>query len=115
MMVGPVSTLRLANPARDDDRADISPAERSGKAIIGLLQQAADAAQRNEERAKALAQQLAEELRAAHRRVAELEAQLRDFQARASNAEEWLMHIHDQIREKLIDPLTGQALPRAGR
>jgi hypothetical protein len=112
-MVDPVSTLRLASPSRENEGLDT--AERSGKAIVGLLQQAADAAQRNEERAKALAQQIGGELRTAQRRIAELEAQLRDAQARAGNAEEWLMHIHDQIREKLVDPLTRQELPRSGR
>lgn len=115
-MTAPESVLRLLNLPREADRQDTHPAEHSGKAIVALLEQAAEAARRNEERAKAYAQQLAEQLRSAERRIADLEAQLRAEQARASHAEEWLMHIHDQIKEKLVDPLTnGHGQQRSGR
>ena len=59
------NVLNLGGNARGGD----SPAQRSGQAIIAMLQQAADVAKRNEERAKAQAMQLAEELRAGPKEV----------------------------------------------
>jgi hypothetical protein len=63
-----------------------------------LLQQAADVARRNEERAKAMAQRLAEEVKTAELRIHELESDVRHYQERAEQAERWLMHIGDEIR-----------------
>lgn len=91
---------------REEPRGRPLPAEQSGPAVVSLLRQAADAAKRNEDRAKLMVQQLAEEVRAAQNRIRMLEADLRQYQDRAEQAERWLMHIHDQIQDALVTPLT---------
>ncbi|MCC7348187.1 MAG: hypothetical protein IT538_12375 [Variibacter sp.] len=96
----------MRDPARNNDA---NSAQRSGQAIVSLLQQAADVAKRNEERAKAQALHLAEELRASEERCRQMEARLRHFETRAAEAENWLLRIYDEIQDRLIEPLTGEA------
>ena len=96
----------MREPARN---SDANSAQRSGQAIVSLLQQAADVAKRNEERAKAQALHLAEELRASEERCRQMEARLRHFETRAAEAESWLLRIYDEIQDRLIEPLTGEA------
>ena len=88
---------------RPDDAGRIPPAEQSGPAIISLLQQAADVARRNEERAKAMAAQLGEQVDTLERENNSLQQQVHDFQERAVRAEQWLLHIYDEIHVKLIE------------
>jgi hypothetical protein len=109
--------IGAAKGSREQARDDGTTAQRSGKAIISLLQQAADVARRNEERAKGLAVQLADELRASEERVHALEARLRHFEQRAVDAENWLLRIYDEIQDRLIVPLSGdgQQQERAAR
>lgn len=91
---------------RDQPRAGGPDAvERSGQAIIALLQQAADASRRNEDRAHARAEQLAEELREMEERVQQLEAHARHYQDRATQAEKWLLRIYTEIQQRLIEPM----------
>lgn len=85
------------------DRETVPPAERSGPAIISLLQQSADAARRNEERAKAMAQHLADEVKTLEQRNQMLEARVQDLNERAARAEQWLLHIYDEIHAQLIE------------
>ncbi len=95
-----------ATPGRDQGRAQGPDAvERSGQAIIALLQQAADASRRNEDRAQARAEQLAEELREAETRMQQLEAHARHYQDRATQAEKWLLRIYTEIQQRLIEPM----------
>lgn len=101
-MSSPDNVLPLARGPRDQEHDQVPTADRSGPAIMNLLQQAADVARRNEERAKAMAQRLAEELKVAERRIQELEEHARHCQERAEQAEQWLMHIGDEIQSKLI-------------
>jgi len=101
------NVLNIPQPQREQARPQEMPAQRSGQAIISLLQQAADAARRNEERAKAQALHLAEELRASEERCRAIEARLRHFEQRAAEAEEWLLRIHEEVQDRLIAPLTG--------
>jgi xanthine dehydrogenase molybdopterin-binding subunit B len=108
--IPPVARERdVSVAARDRSRIDANAAQRSGQAIISLLQQAADVARRNEERAKAQALQLGDELRIAEERIHALETRLRHFETRAAEAEQWLMRIHDEVKERLINPLTNEA------
>jgi hypothetical protein len=91
---------------RDQGRAGGPDAvERSGQAIIALLQQAADASRRNEDRAQARAEQLAEDLRESEARVQQLEAHARHYQDRAVQAEKWLLRIYTEIQQRLIEPM----------
>ena len=96
----------VSNPdlsPRPEDAGRIPPAEQSGPAIISLLQQAADVARRNEERAKAMASQLAGQVDTLERENSSLQQQVHDFQERAVRAEQWLLHIYDEIHVKLIE------------
>lgn len=107
------SRLRVFPVARNDSaRPEVRPAEARGQAIIVLLEQVAEAALRNEERAKASAQHLADELRKANDRANGLEGQIRDLRSRAEHAEQWLLHIHAQIKEKFVE---GAAAGRPAR
>ena len=109
------NVLNIPHAGREQGRSQEPPAQRSGQAIISLLQQAADVARRNEERAKAQAMHLAEELRAAEERCQAIEARMRHFEARAADAEAWLMRIHDEVQERLIVPLTAEEPQEAAR
>ena len=86
-------------------KVDGNQAEQSGSSIIALLRQAAEMAERNEERAKEFAVRLAEELDQTKQRMHELEEHLRRYHKRATNAEQWLARIHDDIQEGLMRQL----------
>lgn len=112
----PDNILNIGNASREQARNEPNSAQRSGQAIISLLQQAADVAKRNEERAKAQAVHLAEELRASEERYRQMEARLRHFEARAAEAENWLLRIYDEIQDRLIEPMSdGAQQERAAR
>lgn len=86
-----------------DDQDWPPPAERTGPAIVRLLQQAAELAQRNEERFRATALRLGEEVRALEERNRLLEARVQELGERAARAEQWLMHIHQGIHTHFVD------------
>lgn len=104
----PDNILNIPQQGRESQRGEMPPAQRSGQAIISLLQQAAEVARRNEERAKAQAVHLAEELRASEERNRAMEARLRHFETRAAEAEGWLMRIHEEVQDRLLGPLTDE-------
>jgi hypothetical protein len=90
--------------------ADNDPVERSGQAIVALLQQAAETANANAERAMDLAHKLSVQLRAAEERMRELELDMRHYQDRAQRAEEraqraekWLVRIYKDVEEKFFE------------
>src|SRR5215217_4745957 len=74
--------------------------DRSGDAIVALLGKAAEAAQINEERAKAEVQRLSNETQAAEDRVRQLEVQIQHCKDRALRAEGWLLQIHKEVEAK---------------
>jgi hypothetical protein len=121
----PDNVLNIPHPGREaprpqetrphETRSQEAPAQRSGQAIISMLQQAADVARRNEERAKAQALHLVEELRIAEERYRAMEARARHYEARASEAEAWLVRIHDEVQERLLIPLSGEGPQEAAR
>jgi predicted nucleic acid-binding Zn-ribbon protein len=92
-------------PNRVSERPAEPQAQRAGQAIISALHQAADVAKRNEERAKARATGLEQELRAAERRIASLEAELHELSHRAEQAEEWLGRVFQEVKTILLEPL----------
>jgi predicted nucleic acid-binding Zn-ribbon protein len=83
--------------------------QRAGQAIISALHQAADITKRNEERAKARATALEQELRIAERRIASLQAELHELSYRAEQAEEWLGRVSQEVKTSLLDPLDNQS------
>jgi hypothetical protein len=89
---------------RGRPRADGTPVEEAGQAIVAKIQRAAELANENCDRAMKLAHKLAMELRAAEDRINQLEADVQVFRDRATRAEHWLQTIHKEIEEKLIAP-----------
>src|SRR6516225_10674516 len=71
-------------------------ADDSGRAIVALLQKAAEIAKTDCARAFDLAHKLSSQLRVAEERASDLEAEAAHFHNRAVRAEEWLQHIHNE-------------------
>ena len=84
-------------------REEGDPMDRSGRAIIALLQQAADEATSNCDRAMDLAHKLSMQLRAAEDRIRELDAEMRHYHDRAQRAEQWLARIYKDIEDKFFE------------
>jgi exonuclease VII small subunit len=84
------------------------PVDRSGQAIIELLQQAAETANSNCDRAMELAHKLSLQLRSAEERIRELESDTNHFHDRAQRAEKWLARIYKDIEEKFFNPQSGR-------
>ena len=74
-------------------------ADDSGRAIVALLQKAAEMAKEDCARAMDLAHRLSSQLRAAEERASELEAEVAHFRNRAARAEEWLQRIHNEVEQ----------------
>ena len=74
-------------------------ADDSGRAIIAMLQEAADMAKNDCARAMDLAHKLTLQLRAAEERALELEAEAAHFRDRATHVEDWLVRIHREVEQ----------------
>ena len=99
-------------PKPKDARNDGDPVERSGQAIVALLQQAAETANSNCDRAMDLAHKLSMELRAAEERVRQIELEMRHYQDRAQRAEQWLVRIYEDIEHKFFESKAAAAQPQ---
>ena len=69
----------------------------SGRAIVALLQKAAEMAKDDCARAMDLAHKLSFQLRVAEETARKLEDGVAHFRDRATRAEAWLLRIHDEI------------------
>ena len=78
------------------------PLDRAGQAILGLLHQAANTAEANNQKAMEMAHKLSAEFRAAEGRIRELEAKVRHHQDRADRAEKWLYQISLEIEQQFF-------------
>ena len=76
-----------------------SDVDRSAGAIIALLQQAADVAREDYERAVATAKQLSLQLRASEDRAQKLQMQVEQLETRAIKAENWIARIGDEVNK----------------
>ena len=79
-------------------------ADDAGHRIIALLEEAADMAKQDCQRAMDLAHKLTSQLRAAEERAAEFEAEAIHFRGRADRAEDWLAHIHSHVEKTFFCP-----------
>jgi len=86
-------------------RCEFEPIDQAGHAVIGLLQEAADIAEENIERAMTVAHRLSLELRTAEDRIRELEGEVERLESRATRAEQWLGAIKKEIEDTLIAPM----------
>jgi hypothetical protein len=95
----PEAVLKFApkDKPRDED-----PTDESGRAVVALLQQAANQTNDTCDRAMALAHKLSVQLRSAEDQIHQLRGQLEHYQNRASRAEEWLLVIRKEIEERLL-------------
>ena len=71
--------------------------DESGRAIVAMLQRAAEMAKEDCARAMDLAHKLSFQLRAAEERARDLEAEATHFRDRAARAEAWLLRIHNEV------------------
>jgi hypothetical protein len=94
---------------------DGDPAERSGHAIVALLKEAADVTKETCERAVETAHQLSVKLRAAEDRIRELESESKQLQVRATQAEKWLVRIHQEIEDRFFGPEVAPRVSQTGR
>jgi chromosome segregation ATPase len=90
-------------------RDEADPMDRSGQAIVSLLQQAADTANSNCDRAMELAHKLSMQLRDAEDRIRELEGDVRHYHDRAQRAEKWLTRIYKEVEAKFFERKAGRA------
>ena len=97
--------------------------ENAGQAVIGLLNQAVEAADANTKHALDVALKLSHQLQAAEARIAQLETDLTYYKERAARAEQWLNYISSEIEQNFLARLTaggeapsrGKALPHTHR
>jgi chromosome segregation ATPase len=83
--------------------------DKAGQAILGLLHQAAHAAEADKQQAITVAQKLAAQLRAAEDRIRELEAKVRYHEDRAERAERWLHQISTEIEQRFYGQPDGRS------
>jgi hypothetical protein len=95
----PEPAPKFAPKPRDDD-----PTDQSGRAVVAMLQQAANLSNENCDRAMSLAHKLSIQLRAAEDRINQLQAEVEHFQHRAAHAENWLRVIEKEVEKKLLAP-----------
>ena len=99
----PEKVIPFAPSPREQTRpSDGDPIDRSGLAIVGMLQQAVDLAQQNCERAMDIAHKLSLKLREAEDRIAQLEGDVRVYQERATRAEKWMNRIQAEIEDRFF-------------
>ena len=98
----PEKVIPFAATNRDSPPAEGDPIDRSGHAVIALLQEAVDVTKQNCERAIDIAQKLSLQLHAAEDRVAQLEGEIRHHQDRAARAEKWMYRIHAEIEDRFF-------------
>jgi predicted nucleic acid-binding Zn-ribbon protein len=78
-------------------------ADSVGQAILGLLNTAAGKAQADAKQVLEAAQKLSGQLHAAHSRIADLEAEVRQKREKIERAEVWLSRISNEIESRLIN------------
>ena len=102
-------------PTQRDDRQENDPIDRSGHAVLALLQEAVGVAKQNCERAMEIAHKLSLQLRAAEDRVAQLEGEIQHYQERAARAEKWMHRIHAEIEDRFFKDNAAPDSYEAGR
>jgi len=106
----PEKVIPFAPSLREQHRqTDSDPLDRSGHAIVAMLQDAVDVAKQNCERAMDIAHKLSLKLREAEDRIAQLEGDIRHYQERAAReqeraarAEQWMHRIHSEIEDRFF-------------
>ena len=80
--------------------------DQTGKAILAMLQKAADQSNDDCDRARTMANERSRQLRVTEDRINQLETEIVHFRDRAVRAETWLQLIQREIEEILVAPTT---------
>jgi chromosome segregation ATPase len=108
------AVVRYAPQAKNRD-PETDQLDRAGHAILGLVNRAADTTEADLRAARAAAEKLADQLRAANNQINELTANLRYYQERTDRAEKWLFQISSEIEQRFFgaddDRPAGQGAP----
>jgi hypothetical protein len=107
----PAEIVPFASISKGQSDANIV-ADDTGRAIVALLQKAAEMAKKDCARAMDLAHKVSSQLRAAEERASELEAEAAHFRNRAARAEEWLQRIHNEVEHTFFQKTDSS--PRQG-
>ena len=112
--------IPFARAARTAPSDGADQLDKAGQTILQMLHRAAGVAEENSRHALETAQKLSHQLRASENRVAELEAEVADYQERAERAEQWLHRVYTEIEDRFLrqnDNLNGapQRSQRANR
>ena len=99
---GGSKVLRVSSFGKSDTNSEADTLDRSGEAIMALVQHAADVAREDSDRAISMAHQLSVQLRASEDRADRLEAKVKQLEQDAQKAEYWLTHIYKQIEGKFF-------------
>jgi hypothetical protein len=99
---GGSKVLRVSSFGKSDAKSEADALDRSGDAIIALVQHAADIAREDCDRAISMAHQLSLQLKASEDRADKLEAKVKQLEQDAHKAEDWLTHIYKQIEGKFF-------------
>jgi hypothetical protein len=109
-------TLIPSAPKEKSTGPEADVVDQAGKAILGLVDRAADTAVADVQEAREFAEKLADELRAARDQlrvsqdqINSLEAKVRYYQDRTDRAEKWLHQISSKIEQRFFDA-TGRPL-----
>jgi hypothetical protein len=92
--------IAFAPGQNEEAHADV---DRSGHAIVALLNEAAQVTSAKCERAMEMAHKLSGQIQAAEGRAKQLEAELRHYQDRAFRAEKWLLRVYKEIEDKFLN------------
>jgi hypothetical protein len=98
----PEKVIPFAPAHHEGRQGEGDPIDRSGHAVIALLQEAVGVAKQNCERAMDIAHKLSLQLRTAEDRIAQLEGEARHYQERAVRAEKWMHRIHTEIEDRFF-------------
>jgi hypothetical protein len=96
------TVIPFAPAAKQAGSNDADQLDAAGQSILRLLHKAAGVAEANSQHALEMAQKLSHQLRASEDRIAELEAEVRIYQARTERAEQWLHKIYTDVEERFI-------------
>jgi hypothetical protein len=86
--------------------------ESAGESILRLLEKAASVAEENTRRGLVMAEKLANQLRAAEDRIAELEAEVVAHRNQADRAEQWLHKVYTEIEGRFLRQNGGRRVAR---
>ena len=95
--------FRVSSFSKSDMKSEADAVDRSGDAIVALVQQAAIVAREDCDRAMSMAHKLALQLEASEDRADKLEAKVKQLEHDANKAEDWLAHIYKQIEGKFFE------------